>query len=69
MGFHYDLSSYPEQENEARDKLEFEIRTLEELCGTEIKTISTHNPRLGGADPFKSLSNTSAPKIWPLEMR
>jgi ribosomal protein S18 acetylase RimI-like enzyme len=55
VGLHYDLTAYPQDENAAREQLEFEIRTLEGLCGTKVATISTHNPHQGGADPFRSL--------------
>lgn len=54
IGLHYDLTTYPEEDDEARKQLEFEVSVLGRLCNQKIRTISLHNPGKSGHDPFRS---------------
>jgi len=57
IGLHYDLQRYPSYFSTPVEILNHEIRTLEMLTGTSVKTIARHNVSLGGDDPFRE--NTS----------
>ncbi len=65
IGLHYDLANYPEQNDEAREWLEFEVSVLERISGQRIKTISMHNPRYGRPDIF----NNSDDYVHPHDQR
>ncbi|GMV38520.1 MAG: hypothetical protein AMXMBFR64_02360 [Myxococcales bacterium] len=61
VGLHYDLETWPEGAEEARERLREELRVLSALVGRPVTTISTHNPHRGGADPFRTLDDLVHP--------
>ncbi|MCV2361797.1 hypothetical protein LNV08_22820 [Paucibacter sp. TC2R-5] len=61
IGLHYDLSLYPDQSVLARQRLDAEIRFLQEISDGEVKTIVMHEPSRGQEDFFLD----AAPYINP----
>jgi ribosomal protein S18 acetylase RimI-like enzyme len=59
IGLHYDLRV--EAEPPTRAELDRWVAALEGLVGAPVRTISTHNPSLGGDDPFRSLPGLRHP--------
>lgn len=55
IGLHYDLSTFPDAPPAARAELDNQVALLSKLCAAKVTTISTHQPHLGGVDPFRSL--------------
>jgi ribosomal protein S18 acetylase RimI-like enzyme len=61
VGLHYDLETWPTDPALARDRLDAELRALADLSGQPVRTLSTHNPHQGGADPFRELDELVHP--------
>ena len=54
VGLHYDLRNYPPSNEEARARLEHEVRTLEYVTGKPVASISMHEPSAGHVDWFRN---------------
>jgi len=55
VGLHYDLTTFPTEAEAARAELARQVDVLSDLVGAQVRTITTHQPHLGGDDPFKTL--------------
>ena len=53
VGLHYDVEAFAGAPNGERAELDAQRRTLEDVIGARVTTISTHNPSSGGDDPFR----------------
>ncbi len=61
IGLHYDLGADDAGPGEWRAELDRALVMLEAIVGTPVRTISTHNPSLGGDDPFRDLQGLRHP--------
>lgn len=52
IGLHYNLATYPEDADGARDHLQWEVDVLSALVGEPVKSIVMHEPHRFGSDPF-----------------
>lgn len=52
IGLQYDLMNWPQDKHLAQVKLEREVKILESIVDSEIKSIVMHQPSLGGDDIF-----------------
>ncbi|HEX7137807.1 MAG TPA: GNAT family N-acetyltransferase [Vicinamibacterales bacterium] len=55
IGLHYDLTTFPTEEAAAHAELSRQVDILSALVRVPVRTITTHQPHLGGHDPFKTL--------------
>lgn len=56
VGLHYDLTTYPEDPEAARARLDEEVERLAGLVGQPVTTVSMHQPWGGRPDPFRQLA-------------
>ena len=61
LGLHYDLRAVPGTPDGGRARIDAEVRMLEDLVQVPVRTISTHNPSLGGEDPFRCVPGLRHP--------
>jgi hypothetical protein len=54
VGLHYDLTTYPTNQDEANNHLEWEANLLSEVIGRPVCAITTHQPFRDLPDPFRS---------------
>ena len=52
IGFHYDLTCYPDDLRQAREQLAGDVATLERLSGRTVRSICMHQPHTGDLDIF-----------------
>jgi len=55
IGLHYDMETYPEDDDQARRHLDDEAALLSKVTGKLIRTISMHQPHKGLPDPFRQI--------------
>jgi hypothetical protein len=55
IGLHYDMTTYPTEEVEAKKHLDWEVNILSRITGKPVRTISMHQPHTGQPDPFREL--------------
>src|SRR5262245_12237776 len=61
VGLHYDLQAFTSAQGEERAELDAQRRALEDVIGSRVTTISTHNPSSGGDDPFRTVPGMRHP--------
>jgi hypothetical protein len=54
VGLHYDLEEYPSDPAGARRQLERDCESLAEITRADVRTITMHQPSLGGDDLFRN---------------
>lgn len=64
LGLHYDLSLYPVDSADARQRLMCEIGFLSELAGVPVETIVMHEPFRGHEDLFSSTADWINPTFY-----
>jgi hypothetical protein len=55
IGLHYDMGTYPEDREQARAHLDWEVSVLSKVVGKPVRTICMHQPHQGHPDPFREL--------------
>jgi peptidoglycan/xylan/chitin deacetylase (PgdA/CDA1 family) len=53
IGLHYDLATYPNELDLAKEHLNWEAGILSRITGKDVKSICMHNPYKGQPDPFR----------------
>ncbi len=61
VGLHYDVEALAAAPTDVRAELDAQRRTLEDVTGARVTTISTHNPSSGGEDPFRTVPGLRHP--------
>lgn len=54
IGLHYDLTTYPLHDAEAREHLDWEVSVVSRIAGVPVRCISMHQPYEGRDDVFRS---------------
>ena len=52
LGLHYDLTCYPDDLRQARERLAWDVATLERLSGGKVRSLCMHQPHTGDLDIF-----------------